>query len=249
MQSDELRKGTQALDRGFALFAAIIRDDGLTPAATLASALGFAPSSARRTLHALEETGLVTRIARGRYAGSERLSALASRIDPHRRLIEAARTPLRKLATATRATTHLGIFDGDMVTYLVKEGSASVFTRERGQLEAYCTGIGKALLAQVSRDKLETYLRGEFVRLTAQTLTEPDALRAEIDVTRDRGFAIDDREMADNIACVAMPVKLSDRVIAAISISGPPGLVRLSQAPQLAAKLSRCAEAITARLA
>lgn len=243
-----MEKGTQALDRGFALFTAVIRDDGLTPAAVLADALGFAPSSARRTLAALERTGLVVRIARGRYAGTDRLAALAARIDPYRRLIEAARPRLRRLVGAQRATTHLGVFDGDMVTYLVKEGMAGVFTRERGQLEAYCTGIGKALLAQLAPERLDAYLRGSFVRLTAQTFADPEALRTEIARTAVRGYAIDDREMADDIACVAVPVEVAGKAVAAISISGDPAVVRLADAPRIAARLAICARAIAARL-
>ncbi len=242
-------KGTQALDRGLALLTAIVRDDGYTPAATLAAGLDLAPSSGRRMLATLERHGLVGRIARGRYAGTERLVVLASRIDPRRRLIEAGRSALRRLARAESAAAHLGVFDGDMVSYLVKEGGADVFTREHGQLEAYCTGIGKVLLAQLPPDRLEIYLRGTFVRLTAQTLVDADALRSEIAATNNRGYAIDDREMADDIACVAVPVTVDGRAVAAISISGTPASVPLSDAERMAARLAACARSIAERMA
>ena len=241
-------RGTKALDNGLTLFAAVVRDDGLTPAAAIAAALGFAPSSARRTLAALERTGLIARIARGRYAGTERLAGLAARIDPHRRLIEAARPALRRLAAREGATAHCGIFDGDMVTYLVKEGGTGVFTRERGQLEAYCTGIGKALLAQLAPGTLDAYLRGSFVKLTDHTLADPDELREEIEATRARGYALDNREMADDIACVAVPVEIGGRAVAAISISGNPRVVRLDDAARIAVRLATCAREIAGRL-
>jgi IclR family acetate operon transcriptional repressor len=241
-------KGTQSLDQGLALFAAIVRDDGLSAAATIAAALGFAPSSARRTISALERAGMIERIARGRYAGSERLAALTARIDPYRRLIEAARPVLRRIAKREGATAHCGIFDGDMVTYLVKEGGTGMFTRERGQLEAYCTGIGKVLLAQLSPAKLDAYMRGSFVKLTERTLADPDALRSVINAIRIHGYAVDDREMAEDVACVAVPIEVMGRAVAAISISGNPSMVRLETPERLAGRLAGCAREIAARL-
>ena len=241
-------KGTQALDRGLALFAAVVRDDGVTPAATLGTALGIAPSSARRMLAALERHGLITRIAHGRYAGTDRLAQLAARIAPHRRLTEAARPELRRMVASEQATAHLGIFDGDMVTYLVKEGATSLFTREHGQLEAYCTGIGKALLAQLPEGAVETYLSGSFVRLTDQTLTDATALREEIAMTRARGYAIDNCEIADDLACVAVPLDTGGPTIAAISFSGHPTRVRVDRPERVARRLQACAVAIAKRL-
>jgi IclR family transcriptional regulator, acetate operon repressor len=236
--------GSQSISRAFALFAHIVEDNGATPATALADALGLAPSTARRLLKALEEQGMIMRIARGRYAGGDRLRRLANQVNPHHRVIEAARPILRKLARHIGGTAHLGILDEDMVTYLVKEGERAVFTREREQLEAYCTGIGKALLAQLLSDRLEAYLQAPFIRLTPQTVTEPAALRAEIERTRVRGHAIDDREMAEDLACVAVPVRIDGIVPMAISLSGDPARISQMSAPKIAEQLNRCAQQI-----
>jgi IclR family transcriptional regulator, acetate operon repressor len=242
------KTGSQSISRALALFAHIVEDNGATPAAALAGALGLAPSTARRLLKALEEQGMIMRIARGRYAGGDRLRRLADQVNPHHRIIEAARPILRRLALRIGGTAHLGILDDDMVTYLVKEGERAVFTREREQLEAYCTGIGKALLAQLPSDRLEAYLRVPFVRLTPQTVTEPASLRVEIERTRVRGHAIDDREMAEDLACVAVPLHIDGAAPLAISLSGDP--VRMSgiSAPKIAEQLNRCTQQIAAHV-
>lgn len=218
--------GTAALERALGLMEAITIDDGETPASIISAKLGLPGSSARRLLAGLARNGLIERVGRGRYAGGIRLAELAAARDPNRRLIEAARIPLKCLARDLGGTAHLGIFDQEMVTYLVKEGTTDIFTRERGQLEAYCTGIGKALLIQLPVDTLEDYLRGPFVQLTSRTLTDPADLRRELERTRQRGYAVDDREMADDVCCVAVPLATQTATLASISFSGHPAKLR-----------------------
>lgn len=198
---------------------------------------------------ALERRGLLVRIAHGRYAGGSLLANLAACITANRSLIEAARPVLRRLAATQGQTAHLGVYgSNDMVTYLVKEGGESIFTREGAELEAYCTGIGKALLATLSPEQLEVYLGGSFVQLTPHTLIEPEQLREEISRTRQRGYAIDDREMDESIACVAVPLSLADGTLAAISLSGRPEHFGPADIEAQARRLRAAALNITERL-
>lgn len=241
-------EGAQSLERGLTLLKAIINDDGHTPASRLAAQIELAPSTARRMIAALETQGLITRIAHGRYAGGTEIMALARCITPHRHLIETARPLLRKLARQTGWAAHLGVFDDDMVTYLVKEGGGSLFTREGAELEAYCTGIGKALLAQLPSQKLEAYLPGPFVRLTPQTICNPEQLREQVMQIAQRGYAIDDREMADTVSCVAVPIPLTTGQLAAISLSSDAAHFPLHQADRIARRLSTLAQDIAHRI-
>lgn len=239
--------GAQSLDRALSLLQAIVSDDGRTNVSVLAADLGLAPSSARRMVTALKRHDLIAPVAHGRYAGGNRLSALAAAVDPYRRLLEVSRLPLRRLAGAEGWAVHLGVFRNDMVTYLIKEGGSGLFTREGAELEAYCTGIGKVLLAQLPPAQLRDYLAGPFVRLTAKTICDPAALEADIAQTRERGFAIDDSEMSEAIACVAVPLQ-SRGHLAAISLSGDAERFPLEQAQEMAGRLRRVAETIAARV-
>ncbi|WP_257555252.1 IclR family transcriptional regulator C-terminal domain-containing protein [Sphingobium sp. CFD-2] len=90
-------------------------------------------------------------------------------VDPHHIHAEIARPLIRKLAKSVGHTVHLGVLEGDMTTYLVKEGRVDdgLLTREDMQLESYCSGIGKVLLAYLSEADRQRYLSGgPFVRLT-----------------------------------------------------------------------------------
>jgi IclR family transcriptional regulator, acetate operon repressor len=151
------------------------------------------------------------------------LVALAELSNLHEILARISRPILRKLARESGQTAHLGVLTGDMVTYLVKEQgrAAPIFTREGMKLEAYCSGIGKVLLSDLVAERLEDYLSGEpFVALTHRTLTDPEKLRREFARVRKNNFAVDNREVADDLHCIAVPVRDSrGRVVAAVSLS------------------------------
>lgn len=241
-------QGSQSAARTLMLLEAVTLDGGRTPAADIVARIGLTPATGRRLLALLMERELVIRTARGRYAGGDRLRQLAARVSPHARLIETARPLLRRFAQAERATAYLGVFEGEMVTYLVKEGVQAGFTREQNQLEAYCTGIGKILLAQLVESRLDAYLAAPLVALTDRTITDPARLRAELAATRLRGFAIDDREMADDIGCIAVPLRNLRGSDYAISLSGSPARFNPEHAQAIAVRLRRTAEEIGQRL-
>lgn len=238
--------GTQALDRALALFVQVLKDRGRTPLSKLAEESGLPVSTAHRLVAAFERQRLVTRSARGHYVAGMGLAELVP--DRRQALIGAARPLLRRLARQEKRTAHLGILEAEMVTYLVKEagGPGKVFTREMMQLEAYCTGIGKVLLAGLDRTAQDRYLAGgPFPRLTESTLTEPADLRAAIDAIAARGYAVDDAEMAEGLHCIAVPLHdPRGRTFAAISLTGRAGPEERGLPPALLA----CARAIEARL-
>lgn len=108
-----------------------------------------------------------------------------------------------------------------MMTYLLKEGDhhGAVISKPNMQLEAYCSGLGKALLAHLPREELDAYIAtAPFVALTPRTIISADALRAELARVRNRGFALDRAEMFDGFICIAAPIRVDGRVVAAISL-------------------------------
>ncbi len=72
---------------------------------------------------------------------------------------------------------------------------------------AYCTGVGKAMLAYLTPEALEQALaRQSFHRHTDQTLDTPEKLMAELQAIRDRGHAFDREEHEKGIICCAVPI-------------------------------------------
>jgi IclR family acetate operon transcriptional repressor len=213
----------RSLEKALNLLRRIVESGEDHSISAIARQISMPHSTAYRIAATLERSGLVTRMRRGYYLPGPSLMRLA-RHDSLSRILRAVGRPIvKKLARDTGCIAHVGIFENDMVTYLLKAGRAgqTIFTREGTQLEAYCTGIGKVLLAALPVSVREEYLKGgPFIRLTANTLSDPQRLRSELISVGERGYAEDNAEMDSDLMCLAVPVRLGEGdVIAAVSIS------------------------------
>jgi DNA-binding IclR family transcriptional regulator len=214
------------LDKALMLLEAIIADGGQSTLGALADSLALPRATAYRLTAALVDRGLVVTCGQGRYLPGGALMSAFAAVGPRDVLARVATPILGRAARRFGQIAHLGVFEGDMVTYLVKVGAggAAHFTRPGMQLEAYCSAMGKVLLAHLPAADLDAYLaNGPFVRLTPNTTIDPDRLRAHLAQVHGQGFALDEQEIAEDLRCVAVPIR--DRrgaVGAAISISAPP---------------------------
>jgi IclR family transcriptional regulator, acetate operon repressor len=221
-----MRHGTPpiaALGRSLALLEAILADrEGLSVSA-LAAAIGLPRATAHRQVTTLIVEGYLARQAGTRLGPGPRLLDLIRLIDEKQMVVSAAAPLLHRLAGQLQCLVQLGTLENDMVTYRVKtgRGAGDLFTRVGMQLEAYCTAIGKVLLAHLPDARREAYLRsGPFPALTRHTITDPADLRRELAQVAEQGFARDREEIAEGLECLAVPV--FDRhgaAIAAISAS------------------------------
>ena len=203
------------------LLRAVVDRDA--PLAVHSRQLGLPASTTHRLAAALAAHGLLVRTGRGRFRAGLGLIDLAGRVAPGRLLAEVARAPLRVLARTLGTTVHLGILEGDMVTYLVKEPRTSrVLTREGEQLEAYCSAIGKVMLASLSEAEQARYLgTAPFIALTDATLTTPAELASCLAAVGAEGVAYDDGEVDPGLFCVAVPVRRrGGQIVGALSQSG-----------------------------
>lgn len=221
-----MRNGTPhiaSLSRTLAMLEAVIADGGQSSVAALARGLGLPVATAHRQVTTLVAEGFLQPGAGGRQVAGPRLLALAQRLDLKQVVANVAAPILHGLAAQLRSVVQLGTFEGDMVTYRIKtgQGAKSLFTKVGMQLEAYCSGMGKVLLAALPEDQRRAYLGGgPFVALTAATITDAAALAVELDRVRAQGFAVDDGEIAEGLFCVAVPLRAPDgSVPAAISVS------------------------------
>jgi IclR family transcriptional regulator, acetate operon repressor len=205
------------------LLEAVVRDGGRSSVAALARIVGIPVASAHRHIAALVSVGYLSPADYGRHLPGPKLRALADLMQGDLLLTNAARPILDRLAARTHCIVQLGIFENEMVTYLVKAGKSSdaLFTKVGMQLEAYCSGIGKVLLAHLPAKAQAGYLAGgPFIALTEQTITESRLLKAELEQVAAQDFAVDDEEVVVGLQCVAVPVRDQDgMVIAAISAS------------------------------
>lgn len=212
-----------SLEKAVSLLRRVVENGEERSISALAAEIGVPRSTAFRLIATFERTGLITRLCRGFYLPGPTLLHLVKPGSLNRVLAGVGRPIIQKLAAKTRCTAHLGVFEGGMVTYLLKSGraKANIFTREGTQLEAYCTGIGKALLASLPEPEQQEYLAsGPFIRLTPNTLTNARALKSALVEVKAQGYSTDNAEMDADLRCVAVPVRDGEgTVVAAVSIS------------------------------
>jgi DNA-binding IclR family transcriptional regulator len=159
---------------------------------------------------------------------------------------------LADLVQRTNETVHLGVLDQGSVVYIDKvECSSSVRMHSRVgmQMPACSTALGKAILAHLPAHPLDQVLNAGLVRRTPNTITDEQSMRAHLEITRARGYAVDDCENEDGIRCVAAPVfDHAGRVIGAISTAGPAGRLTVERTLQLGPVVKEAARQISQRM-
>jgi len=243
----------QSVDRAFRLLGELAAAPMGSRLDDLATRTGLSVATTHRVLATLVANGAAIRTGGDGYRVGMRVHELAATVSPEALLVAAAAPELRRLSSACSLIVQVGVLSPDlMVTYVAKHQPSrgpKLATRIGSQLEAYCSGLGKVLLAALPAEPLQAYLaEAPFVALTPNTVTDPARLADDLVTIAAQGFAIDDCEIYDRLRCVAVPVGRPGRTIAAISCSGDVDLVPLERVPALAAQLQEAAAAITRKL-
>ena len=243
----------QVLDRALSVIEVLAQnhEPGL---AEIAQAAALHKSTVHRILMVLERHRLVLRNPiTGRYRLGLKLFELGSKAIAGTDLREHARPHLNRVMFATGETVHLCVFDNGEVVYVDKiEPQKSVrMSSTIGQRSpAYCTSVGKAILAQLPTDQVnDTITRCGLTKRTKHTITSPHALRTDLSQTRTRGYAIDDEENEDGVRCVGAAVlDYAGRPVAGISVSGPAFSITRERLPEVSRPLVAAAQALSAEL-
>ena len=215
------RPGIEVLNRAVDLLGAFTTGPGTTLSlAEIARRTGLPKPTLHRLLAALDALGLVERTAGGYQLGI-RLFELGEHVPRKQRLREAALPFLQDLFEASHDTVHLAVLDGTDVVYLERirgHRPMKAASRVGGRLPAYCTGVGKALLA-FDGEAAARVLAMPLVARTPYTITDHQRLAQELAEIRAAGIAFDREENAIGIACVAAPILLDERAVGAVSVT------------------------------
>jgi len=213
----------QSVDRALAVLESLARAEGPVGVAELAVETGLPPGTTHRLLQALQQRGYVRHETSRKYS----LGTAGLRLGDaaQRSLARSARPYLAQLVELSGETANLAVLEGDDVVYVAQVSSPHtlrMFAEVGRHVPPHSTAVGKVLLAHLSRDRTIGVLRRTGLpQRTPSTITDLDELVAELDVVRERGWATDEEEQEAGVRCVAVPVGSDDRVVAAMSVSGP----------------------------
>jgi IclR family transcriptional regulator, pca regulon regulatory protein len=212
-----------SLARGLSVIEAFQdRPDGAT-VGDLAARTHLSRAAVRRLLITLELLGyashngpvyrLSTRVLRLGFSflTSNSLAALAAPI-------------LEEISASLQESSSLSALEGDEIVYLVRAATKRVMSvglSVGSRLPAYCTSMGRVLLAGLPAAELAAYFdRVELKPLTANTIADKSALAAELDRVRTQGYALVDEELEIGLRSIAVPVRTAAGGVAAAMNTG-----------------------------
>ncbi len=213
--------------RACAILKSLSGDRGAFKLIELAGLLHLDRSTAYRILLSLEKCGMVERNEKtGEYSlglgAFEIGSAYLRRID----LVEVAKPIMADLAQRVQETVHLAVLSETEILYLDKVDSprsVGVISKLGQRGPVYCTALGKVLLAYLPpQDRSRILDQIRFRAFTPRTLTSKKKLVLELSQVHKQGYALDCREIEEDVECIAAPIRDHlGNIVAALSVSGP----------------------------
>jgi DNA-binding IclR family transcriptional regulator len=215
---------------------------------------GLPRATAFRLLATLEQCGYVVKDGVN-YSLGFKLFVLGNVVAEGLDLRRVAHRHLEALRDSTGETVQLAVLDNWQIVHIdraVSNQSVAYMVSQVGTiLPAYCTALGKALLAFQGEDMVDAWASTqELRRHTATTITTADGLLEELRRIQERGYSIDNEEREVGVRCVGAPVfDREGEAVAAISLGAPTDrLPRSIEGSQVAMQVVATALAISREL-
>ncbi|GAA5128122.1 IclR family transcriptional regulator [Pseudonocardia adelaidensis] len=215
----------QSVDRAVDLLLAVAAaQPEAATAPALARTCGLNRATAWRLLKTLQVRGLVSvDESTGRYSIGLTTMELGNAAGPDA-LLAAAHPVLEHVCEQTGETASLAVPGMGGLTYVDEVTPSAVLTASwlGRTVPLHATSTGKALLAFMPAPQVRRVLAGTLTRFTDTTVTDPDALGAELAATRDRGYGVCAGELESSLYGVSAPVlDRNHRPLAVLSVWGP----------------------------
>ena len=243
----------QALDRGLTLLRVLAANDRAT-LTEIALSAGMVPSTAHRLLTTMQRHRITEfDDAMQHWMIGVEAFRIGSSFMRRTNLVETGRSIMHDLMEESGETANMAVADsGDVVFISQVECNDPIraFFRPGTRGRMHASGIGKALLAELSRDEVEAILaRKGLPSFTPKTLTSPEALFADLEGARVKGWSLDDEERTLGMRCLASAIFNEHReAVAGVSISGPSVRLPDARLAELGALVRKAAAAITEKV-
>ena len=249
---------SQSLERGLAILESFTPERPAQGVKDIANRLGMSASTTHRYVITLVALGFMEQLPSRKYRLGLHVTDLGMSALNSTGLREHAHPSLEELRQRTTFTTSLAVLDGPDVLYVdrarsLRRGQNKIDLKLRlgSRLPAYCTAMGKVLLAGLPEpERREIVSEIKLERRGPNTITSKKALFAELDHVAEEGIAIDDEEVAPGLVAIAAPVRDYRReVVAAINLAAHTDMIGLDELiDALGPHLLATADQISARL-
>lgn len=219
----------------------------------IARQTGLPKSTAHRLIATLTNRGYLEKTETGDYKIGVKLFEVVSCYINNLELQTEARPYIAELTSHLGLTSYLGILDGDEVVYIEKLDAASsmkMYYQIGSRMHAYCSSLGKCLLANYSKSQLDSILEDcSFIKFTPNTVASREELDAEIAKVRSQGWAMDNEEFEKGHRCIGAPIfDYKGDIIAAVSASGDKRVITDDRIEDVAEEVMKTAAKISRRM-
>lgn len=249
---------SQSLERGLAILGCFTPKRPVLGIADIADELGMSRSTTHRYVITLVALGYLEQGASRKYRLGLRVTDLGMSALNSTGLREHAHPYLEELRQRTSYTASLGVLEGTEVLYVDRvrsfrrgQGKGEVNLHTGSRVPAYCTAMGKLLLANLPEaEQRELIAAIKLAKHGPNTITSKKALREELDEIQAAAFAVEDEEFAADLYAIAAPVRNEAReVVAAVNLEASGSAIALEElVDALGPHLVSTADRISARL-
>lgn len=214
-----------SLARGLAVIQAFSQQHRHMTISQISVKTGLSRAAVRRCLYTLSKLGFAGAEDGQRYALRPKMLSLSHTYTASNNLSTAAQPILERMSAALRESFSVATLDGDDIVYIARSNvnrMMSVDLHIGSRLPAYCTSMGRVLLAYQSQEEIERYLaRVVLTPLTPRTVQSKEKLRLMLRNVRRHGYAVCDQEFEVGLRSLAVPVFSSTgKAVATINLSG-----------------------------
>lgn len=237
----------RALARGLSVLECFDPQHGAMTLSEVADRIGLTRGSTRRLLLTLQHLGYLG-TEQGRYFLRPRVLKLGFGFLSVLPVWSAAQASIAEVARATNESCSVAVLDEFDIVYVARQPAKRIlhdYIPVGTRYPAHSTSMGKVLLAGSSDAKLDAFLAQGLPKMTPKTVTDPEAMRREIERTRVEGFAINDEEIEIGLRSIAVPIRdQAGATCAAINVSAPAARVSVEQLHDWLPVLRSASEAI-----
>jgi len=214
-----------SLARGLIVIQAFTQQSPQMTISQLSVKTGLSRAAVRRCLYTLTKLGFAGAEDGSRYSLRPRMLTLSHTYTTSNTLSTAAQPILERMSATLRESFSVATLDGEDIVYIARTQVNRVMAVDLhigSRLPAYCTSMGRILLAYLPTEQLEQYLaKVNLIPHTSRTITSVEKLRVALRTIRRNGYALCDQEYEVGLRSLAVPVySSSGRVVATLNLSG-----------------------------
>lgn len=222
-----------SLARGLAVIRAFSDSRRSLTIAQISQKTGIPRAAVRRCLHTLKQLGYADSDVNN-FSLRPKILTLGYSYLSSTPLTVSAQPYLNNISRTLGESCSLAVLDDHEVLYVARSAASrvmSVALNTGSRLPAYCTSLGRAMLAHLPEDQLKAYFDKVKLRaLTEKTVVSQKRLRDILAGVRANGYAVIDEELEVGLRSIAVPVRgASGNVLAALNVGAQAARVSVAQ--------------------